>query len=275
MSRYLVTGASGFIGSRLRQRLESLGHEVETYDLNQDLGETPSLLNFSGLHFDAVFHVGANSSTLASDVQSVMTLNYEFTDLLSSWCLVQGIPMIYSSSAACYGEHGARPSNLYAWSKYAGERAVLRDGGVALRYFNVYGPGECHKGNMSSFMHQARVLQGRQQVVRLFPGSPKRDFIYVDDVCEANLLALNNYETVKGECFDVGTGSAHTFEECLQLLGIDWQYDSERSIPSGYQFFTRADARKFLPDWNPGNFSERVNQYRLFLEGNCNHEISV
>jgi ADP-L-glycero-D-manno-heptose 6-epimerase len=103
---------------------------------------------------EGIFHVGACSNTLETDVNYMMTRNYESTKIISDFCSENDIPLIYSSSAANYGNNQEFPSNLYGWSKYVAEQHVIQNGGVALRYFNVYGPGEEHKGKMSSVAYQ-------------------------------------------------------------------------------------------------------------------------
>jgi nucleoside-diphosphate-sugar epimerase len=155
--------------------------------------------------------------------------------------------MIYSSSAASYGTNGQYPSNLYGWSKYVAEQYVISNGGVALRYFNVYGPGEEHKGNMASMAYQ----MFKAGEVKLFPGEPQRDFIYVDDVVLANLHALAHYDVLSGKKYDVGLGEAHTFEYIANVLEIPYTYHDSSAIPEGYQFYTCSNPRNWMPGWAP------------------------
>lgn len=271
MSKCLVTGGTGFIGKRLTEMLLTEGENVISIDLETFGSDFPKLEDVSLGDVDYVFHVGANANTLETDVNLMMRLNYEFTRNLSDLCRSLGIPLIYSSSAACYGTDGLRPANLYAWSKLMGEDIVRRNGGVSLRYFNVFGPGECHKGPMSSFMHQAWEANRDQKTVKLFPGNPRRDFIYVDDVCRANLIAAKNFKSLASGVFDVGTGIANSFESGLEKLGISWTYTSPTAIPGGYQFYTQASEKKFLPGWSPMAFSEALPVYKEYLVGNCVH----
>jgi nucleoside-diphosphate-sugar epimerase len=155
--------------------------------------------------------------------------------------------MIYSSSAASYGTNGEYPSNLYGWSKYVAEQYVISNGGIALRYFNVYGPGEEHKGNMASMAYQMMKAES----AKLFPGEPKRDFIYVDDVAIANLHAFAHYDVLSGKKYDVGLGEAHSFEYIADALDITYTYHDPSAIPEGYQFYTCSNPRNWMPGWAP------------------------
>jgi ADP-L-glycero-D-manno-heptose 6-epimerase len=121
-------------------------------------------------------------------------------------CKSKNIPMVYSSSAANYGTNNEHPSNLYGWSKYAAEDYVINNGGIGLRYFNVYGPGEQNKGKMASVAFQMNEKRKNNEEIKLFPKSPKRDFVYVKDVISANIYAFKNYEKLteqqKDKAFD-------------------------------------------------------------------------
>ncbi len=166
MSKAMVTGSSGFVGRRLIQQLIELNSTVSSVDdeyfLSADWrSELLKILNSENP--DVIFHVGACSNTLESDVQYMMTRNYESTKVIMDWCVRNNRKLIYSSSAANYGESGQYPSNLYGWSKYAAEDYVVKSGGLALRYFNVYGPGEQDKGRMASFLFQAFIKSRTQE----------------------------------------------------------------------------------------------------------------
>lgn len=267
---FLLTGSRGFIGRRLLANLEKKGEVVRPFDLadyesiDALWSEVNSSLSLS--HFDGIFHVGALTDTLVKDVNTALEVNSEFTAFLSGVARRDGIPLIYSSSAANYGSDGLRPSNLYAWSKFLGEQVVLANGQVALRYFNVFGPGEVDKGRMASFLYQAFQKSKRGEDVEIFPGVPKRDFIHVDDVVSANLLAMETYAEVRGEFFDVGTGQETSFEDLLNWAGIPFLYQNESAIPEGYQFFTKANKNKFVPSWEPQlPLKRRVADYLDYL----------
>lgn len=252
--RILVTGSSGFIGRRLVDTLTEKGHDLFAWDKEIVTGsDWPSRLelDLNRSNPEAIFHVGACSNTLEQNVQSIMIQNFECTKVLADWARSRNASFIYSSSAANYGTNGSFPSNLYGWSKYAGEQYVVLSQGIALRYFNVYGPGEDHKNVMSSFFLQAHKTFLSNNTPKLFPGKPQRDFVYVEDVLSANFFALESYEALKGRCFDVGTCTPRTFEDGLEIMGIPFGYHDESSIPDGYQFHTSASPLRLMPGWKP------------------------
>jgi ADP-L-glycero-D-manno-heptose 6-epimerase len=253
--KLLVTGSSGFIGVNLSKYIfNHLGCVTYGIDIDDFYGEEnwrsklqSLIVNFNP---DAVFHVGACSDTLNSNVNYMFDLNFESTKILCDWCVENKKSLIYSSSAACYGTDGYIPSNLYGWSKYAAEGYVISNNGIALRYFNVYGPFESHKGKMASFVYQSYLNDKSGISVRLFPGSPKRDFVYVDDVISANIFAFENFDSLKGDWYDVGSGESRSFEDILTSLKIEhFEYTDTSSIPAGYQFYT--ESSKFMSGWKP------------------------
>jgi ADP-L-glycero-D-manno-heptose 6-epimerase len=254
MKRALVTGHLGFIGRNLKAQLETLGSHVEgiaedIFDREDWDSHLLSIVeNFAP---EAVFHVGACSNTLEQRSQYIMERNFQSTKVLMDWAAENSVPFIYSSSAANYGTNGRYPSNLYGWSKYVAEGYVSAVGGVSLRYFNVYGPGEEDKSNMASFFFQALEMRKSGIQPKLFPGKPLRDFVYIKDVVAANLAAFQNFDAAKGGVFDVGTTTPRLFEDALNILGIGYSYTEASAKPKGYQEFTCADAAKRLPGWLP------------------------
>ena len=252
MNRILVTGTKGFIGSQLKKELENLGHSV--YELNEDYFELDSwsselYVSLRNFDCDVVFHVGACSDTLEQDVNYMMTRNYESTKIISDWCSEKGVPFIYSSSAANYGTNNLYPSNLYGWSKYVAEDYVRLKGGIALRYFNVYGPGEYEKGRMASVAYQMFLKNKNGEKINLFPKKPLRDFVYIKDVVSANIFAWTNFEKLKGKYYEVGSGEARGFEDVLDLMSIPFSYTDESQIPVGYQFYTCSNKTKWMEGW--------------------------
>lgn len=248
--KFLVTGARGFIGKNLVSYLKGLGSEVVEIDAEQGRlakGDVEKLTSA----VSCVFHVGANSNTMEKNLNSLFEQNFSSTLEWADSCNKYEKPLIYSSSAASYGTDGSAPSNPYGWSKYAAEELVKSKSGISLRYFNVYGPGETHKGVMASFAHQAHVANAMGEAVKIFPGTPKRDFVHVFDVVQANLIAYLNSNELFGRVFDVGTGTAISFERVLELMEIAFEYLPETSIPAGYQFYTKARRDKFIPNWKP------------------------
>ena len=249
----LVTGHNGFIGSNLKKALEDRRHEVFGIDesIFDDIDWRDKLDEIlTEIRPSCIFHVGACSDTLEDDISYVMSRNFDFTYGLSLWCQAYNTPLIYSSSAAIYGNGDGSGMNLYAWSKYAGESLVVMANGISLRYFNVYGPGEEHKGKMASMFYQSWVSHKNGVKPKLFTMNPMRDFIYIDDVVDANLYALDFYPFFKGKTFDVGTGEARPFEDGLEQMKIPYEYHgNETKLPKNYQFYTRASEHRFMINW--------------------------
>jgi len=268
MKNILITGTNGFIGNNLKKSLS----QYNIIEINEDIFNHNAwyiLLKqkLSTEKPEAVFHVGACSNTLEQDVNYMMTRNFEFTKILTDWCKENNIPLIYSSSAASYGTNDAYPSNLYGWSKYVAEQYVISNNGIALRYFNVYGPGEEHKGKMASVAYQMYLKYKKGEFIKLFPKNPLRDFIYIDDVVSANLFAWENYENLKGEKYDVGSGKAEPFEYVMEILDIPFEYYSEDMIPKGYQFYTCSDEFKWMFRWKPRfTLKQGLEKYKQYLD---------
>lgn len=269
MTTVLVTGSKGFIGRRLVSALREIGFTVETLDDEYFAEKDWHSALHSRLelkHPECIFHVGACSDTLEQDVQHMMTRNFESTKIISDWCLRNNSALIYSSSAANYGIHGSYPANLYGWSKYVGEQYVIKSQGIALRYFNVFGPGEEDKGKMSSFIYQAFVKNLNSSQVLLFPNEPRRDFVYIEDVVSANIHAFTNYGSLKKEFYEVSTGVASTFEEMLQHFGIQFTYADESTIPEGYQFYTCGNKDRWMYGWSPKySLTQGLRTYQEYL----------
>jgi ADP-L-glycero-D-manno-heptose 6-epimerase len=268
--KVVVTGASGFIGRNLCSAFDSReysanGIDREYFDYADWADRLVSFL--AKVEPQSVFHVGACSDTLVQDVQSTMIMNYQATKVIADWCHERRIPLIYSSSAATYGANGSYPSNLYGWSKYVAEDYVLGRQGLALRYFNVYGPGEEDKGSMSSFAFQSFSLAKHGQPIQLFPGNPTRDFVYVKDVVSANNHAFRNFDYLKGRAYEVGSGQSNSFETMLSLLRIPFSYAPESAIPVGYQFYTESNPSLWMEGWQPRyDLVKGIEEYRSILE---------
>ena len=248
---HVVTGAAGFIGSNIVRGLNAIGiEEVLAVD---DLTQGDKFRNLVDCHIadyldkdeflsrlragdyrgrvKSVFHQGACSDTTASDGRYVMEVNYAYSCALLEFCLAAQVPLIYASSAATYGGSGEfreapaceGPLNVYGYSKLLFDQRVRRlppgtTQVVGLRYFNVYGDREQHKGRMASvawhFFNQYRA-EGH---VRLFEGSggygngeQRRDFVSVEDVVKVNLHFLRNPE--RSGIFNCGSGRAQAFND--------------------------------------------------------------
>jgi ADP-L-glycero-D-manno-heptose 6-epimerase len=284
---HIVTGGAGFIGSNLVQALIDRGHDdVVVVD---DLEDGHKFVNIADLciadYLDkddflkrlatdaafadgikAIFHEGACSATTEWDGRYMMKNNYGYSQSLLHHCLDHKTPYIYASSAAVYGSSTEfvedplfeGPLNVYGYSKLQFDRYVRRVAAnpasqvVGLRYFNVYGPREQHKGSMASvaFHFNNQVLDDGE--ARLFEGTDGygngeqlRDFVYVDDVCNVNLWFLDN-PGVSG-IYNTGSGAAQSFNDVANAV-IKWHGKGKiRYIPftdhlqGAYQSFTQAD----------------------------------
>ncbi|HVW70106.1 MAG TPA: ADP-glyceromanno-heptose 6-epimerase [Steroidobacteraceae bacterium] len=289
----LVTGGAGFIGSNIAASLTERGTPVAICDRFRnankwrnvsklelrDVVAPEALLPWLETHaarVEAIVHMGAISSTTEPDVDLIVEVNFRLSQHLWRWCATHGKPFVYASSAATYGSgdqgfnddgslealSSLRPLNAYGWSKHLFDRWVAREldeGGprppqwVGLKFFNVYGPNEYHKGGMQSVVAQKYPLAAAGEPLTLFrshrPGVPdggqKRDFVYVRDCVDATLWLLDQ-PGVSG-IFNLGTGHAHTFEELARAIfaalgrPADIRYiDMPEVIRPNYQYFTEA-----------------------------------
>ena len=314
----IVTGAAGFIGSNLVRGLNSTGRSdiVVVDDLSDgtkfrnlvdcdfldylDKDEFMSLLSDNPGCLDdvkVVFHQGACSDTRERDGKYMLENNYAYSTRLLERCISGKIPFIYASSAAVYGvsrrfeekPECEKPLNLYGYSKLLFDRYARRalresDAQVAgLRYFNVYGPYEQHKGAMSSMAFQLNNQLIENGEVNLFKasgdyenGGQRRDFIYIDDVVDVNLWFMNN-RRAKG-IFNVGTGKSRSFNDVAGLI-INWHNKGEIDkiinyvdFPEGllpaYQSFTEANISALREVGYKADFTELeegINQYLNWL----------
>jgi ADP-L-glycero-D-manno-heptose 6-epimerase len=284
----VVTGGAGFVGSNLVRGLNAMGRDdVVVVD---DLSEGRKFTNLLGARIldywdkyefaerlddglpevpDAVFHQGACAVTTEWDGRYMMENNYRYSVELLHYCLEHDVPLIYASSAAVYGksttfveeaEAAERPLNVYGYSKLLFDQYVRRELSsvptqvAGLRYFNVYGPGESHKGAMASVAYHLNEQLRADGKMRLFgahdgyeAGEQRRDFIYVDDVVAVNLW-LFAHPGVSG-IFNVGTGASATFNE-LAAAVMEWHGCGEieyiafpDSLKSSYQSYTQADLK--------------------------------
>jgi ADP-L-glycero-D-manno-heptose 6-epimerase len=268
---FLVTGGAGFIGSRLALELQARGAEVTVVD-NFRTGHHDNLAGFRGDvvcvsdaafepagRFDAIFHMASITDTTIHDPAVMMTNVEGFRRMLELARRIEA-PVVYASSAAVYGngpaphreEAAPTPANLYGFSKVVMEnlaRRYTRHGvrSVGLRFFNVFGPAESHKGAASSMICQLarQMLSGRRP--RIFKmGEQKRDHVYVRDVVEAALRALSIGEST---VLNVGTGRATSFNEIVahlnRALGLSLEPDYfDNPYAAFYQNHTEADVTR-------------------------------
>jgi ADP-L-glycero-D-manno-heptose 6-epimerase len=307
---HVVTGAAGFIGSRL---VAALNHAGVTEILAVDnLANGAKSKNLAALEIDdyldkreflaqlesgrldgsidAVLHQGACSDTMETDGRYVMENNYAYSKALFDWCQDEDVPLIYASSAAVYGagrEFGETrenedPLNVYAYSKYLFDQYVRRRAGdngpqvAGLRYFNVYGPNEAHKGRMASVAFHAFNQFRSEGRVKLFVGSDgyedgaqQRDFVHVDDAVAVNLWLLEN-RNISG-IFNCGTGRAQTFNDVAAAVintveGFDLSIEEivekgfveyipfPPQLVGKYQSYTQADLARLREAGFEGSF---------------------
>jgi len=283
---YIITGGAGFIGSNMVKALnrrgitdilvvDDLKHGEKFRNLADcDIADYLDRLDFLDrlqtgwqpeVKIEALIHEGACSATTEWDGEFIMANNYEYSKILLHWCQARAIPFIYASSASVYGMGPVfkeeriheQPLNMYAFSKFQFDQYVRRLNSltsqvVGLRYFNVYGPREQHKGSMASVayhLHKQLLADGR---LKLFEGTDDygngeqlRDFIHVDDIMAVKLWLLDN-PAVSG-IFNVGTGRAQSFNEVAQAVIAYHGQGTIEYIPfpehlkGCYQSYTQAD----------------------------------
>jgi ADP-L-glycero-D-manno-heptose 6-epimerase len=321
-SMLLVTGGAGFIGSNVVTALNDagrtdvavcdvLGHDGKWRNLAKrqlaDIVPPAELMAWlPGRKLDAVIHLGAISETTATDGDLVIETNFRLSMRLLDWCTANATPLIYASSASTYGDgaqgfrddpsltalKALRPMNLYGWSKHLFDLAVaervakgekLPPQWAGLKFFNVFGPNEYHKGSMMSVLTKRfdDIKAGR--TIELFKshrdgiadGDQRRDFIYVDDVVRVMTWLLAT-PSVSG-LFNVGTGTARSFKDLMlaaySALGSKPNIayiDMPEQIRGSYQYFTQSDGDRLRGAGYNGGFTsleDAVDQYvRGFLD---------
>lgn len=283
----IVTGAAGFIGSNIIKGLNAAG--VDNILAVDELTDGRKFKNLAAVKFadyqdcqdflakiqgkfnwpepiEAIFHEGACSVTTEWNGRYMMHNNYDYSKYLLHYCLEKQIPFIYASSAAVYGASTTfndkaleqLPINVYGYSKWQFDRYMLRllpqakSQIVGLRYFNVYGPHEQHKGSMASVAFHFMNQLDADREVKLFTGSDgyadgeqQRDFIFVDDIVDVNLWFWKNPS--RSGIFNVGTGKARSFNEVARTLIQLNDAGKIRYVPfpdhlkGAYQSYTQAD----------------------------------
>jgi len=288
----IITGAAGFIGRNIVAELNRRGHK--NLLLVDQLGTDEKWANLVGLHFDdvispvkfiesvkadtapkavACIHLGACSATTEKDADYLLENNYRYTRTLCEWCLRQGVRFVYASSAATYGDGTVgysdedsatatlQPLNMYGYSKHLFDLWAIQAGVigriVGLKYFNVYGPYEDHKGSMRSLVQKAYHQIIEHGYLELFKshrrdygdGEQKRDFIYVHDVVDVTLhFALNSQACGLLNC---GTGAARSWLDLSRALFSamgrtpDIRFiEMPETLRDKYQYFTQAEPTK-------------------------------
>lgn len=289
----VVTGGAGFIGSALiwglnecgednivvvdklgiRDKWKNLVKRNFQYTVNTD--EFLSWLDANPERPRAIFHMGACSATTERDADFLMENNFHYTRKLWEYCVKKDVPFIYASSAATYGsmeegfkdDHGEvnhlRPINKYGWSKQLFDRWALKQEAkpsqwYGLKFFNVYGPQEYHKGAQASVVFHAFPQIKESGQLRLFQsyrpnvehGEQSRDFVYVKDVVK---VMLHLWQSGKAESgiYNIGTGTARSFKDlgssAFAALNKPAQFEwfpMPESIRNQYQYYTKADLTK-------------------------------
>jgi ADP-L-glycero-D-manno-heptose 6-epimerase len=286
----IITGAAGFIGSNLVSYYNRLGKDNLVIVDHFSMGSWPNLLGLrykrlvdpsNALAFideyegpiESIIHLGAISDTTCADGHLIMQTNYQFSIELVTRALKKDIPFLYASSAATYGDgslgfdddherlHTLKPLNLYGFSKHAFDLWLLENGLIDLvtgvKYFNIFGPGEQHKGRMASMVYHMRHQVETNGQVKLFAsnhkdypdGGQKRDFFYVKDAVKMTAFLLENRFT---GIYNVGMGEANTWNSMAQhVFGAMGEETNIEYIPmpkdlhGKYQNFTCANMDKF------------------------------
>jgi len=320
----LVTGAGGFIGSNIALALAAEGRRVVLCDdFGQDtrwlnvrdgsfedivtIADLPAWLARTGDALAGLVHMGAISATTETDVDRIVARNIRCTLDLWAHCTEHRVPFVYASSAATYGDGSAgfddvstsaalatlKPLNAYGWSKHFADRRFLGDAEAGrptppswtgLKFFNVYGPRESHKGGMRSVIHQLWPKAARGDTVSLFKsdhpeyedGGQLRDFIHVDDCVRFALAALRTPNL--GGVYNVGTGQARSFADLARAtfaaLGRDPRITyvaMPEALRGKYQYFTEATTARGIAAGLAPNYrslEQGVADYIAWLQNN-------
>jgi ADP-L-glycero-D-manno-heptose 6-epimerase len=290
--KFIVTGGAGFIGSNVVKALNARG-ETDILIVDE-LGGDEKWMNLTGLRYEdyidkddlfdyldeltldevkAVYHLGACSATTETDADYLAYNNYHYTRALCESCLDAGVRFVCASSAATYGDGALgysdademtpnyRPLNMYGYSKQMFDLWALKSGAAqsiaSLKYFNVYGPGEAHKGDMRSVVHKSYEQILSEGRVKLFKshrpgyndGEQVRDFVYVRDAVEETLW-FGDHPEVSG-VFNCGTGEPRTWKDLVsavfRAMGREPEIefiDMPEALRGKYQYHTQADLTK-------------------------------
>ena len=310
----IVTGGAGFIGSAFVWKLNQEG--IDDIVIVDRLGTSDKWKNLVNLRFvnyilkdefydliyndtlsfdvEAIIHMGACSSTTERDADYLWQNNFAYTGLLAEWALEHNIRFIYASSAATYGDgslgfsddhdkiKALKPINMYGYSKQVFDLRVLRESWenriAGLKFFNVFGPNEYHKGDMASVVFKAFHQIKETGKVKLFKsyhpeykdGGQMRDFVYIKDCIEVMWWLFNNKD-VNG-IFNLGTGKARTWNDLIRAvfdamqLRTNIEYiEMPEALRDQYQYFTEAQMNKLKDAGCPVDFSSLEDSVRDYV----------
>jgi ADP-L-glycero-D-manno-heptose 6-epimerase len=321
----IVTGGAGFIGSNLVAALEARGERVVISDwlgqtekwrniAKRDLeniiapDQLDVFLKKNEKQINGIFHMGAISTTTETDADVIVENNFRLSCKLWEWCAGIKKPFIYASSAATYGDGGAgfkddesigdlaklHPLNAYGWSKHLFDRWVaqrkryskdLMFQCAGLKFFNVYGPNEYHKGGQRSVIEQVYPFAARGETCTLFKshnpdyadGGQLRDFVWVGD-CVKVMLWLFDHPKISG-LFNLGTGQARSFKDLAKAVyvaaGKDPQIiyrDMPEELRGKYQYYTQADMSKLRAMGYEEPFTKLEDGACMYVQNYLSHE---
>jgi len=310
----IVTGGAGFIGSAFIWRLNKEG--IDDIIVVDRLGASDKWKNLVNLRFadyihkdkfyqliesdtvpfevGAIIHMGACSSTTERDADYLWNNNFLYSKKIAQWAMWHNVRLIYASSAATYGDGakgfsddhsrigGLKPINMYGYSKHFFDLWILGNGGrnkiAGIKFFNVFGANEYHKGDMTSVVFKAFHQIKKTGKVRLFKsyrpeysdGGQARDFVYVKDCIEVMWWLLRHPET--GGIFNLGTGKARTWNDLIGAvfsslnMAANIEYvDMPEELRNQYQYFTQADMGKLSAAGCPVVFSRLEDAVRDYV----------
>ena len=317
----IITGGAGFIGSAMIWELNGKGEENIVVVDNLGSTTTEKWRNLSGLHFadlipielfpellernafegiSAIIHMGANSSTTETDADHLLSNNFGYSKKIASFCLKRDVRLIYASSAATYGDGSngysdsieglaaLRPLNMYGYSKHLFDRWAVKHNvlshAAGLKFFNVYGPNEYHKGDMSSVVYKAFHQISDTGALNLFQshrpdyrdGEQLRDFVYVRDCTKVMAWMIENPSATG--LFNVGSGTPRSFKDlatatfsALNRQPVINYMPMPETLRNKYQYYTHADITKL----RQAGFSEPLTSIEEGIKEYVQHYLST